>query len=362
MKRTVFISLLLFTVMLSISYSEDKQPETKSSAKQTAKHSDIGKKLDDLASFQHQHKKSIQSLSEKIDRQGKDQKTLSSNIKNTIDSIREFLDSTIDNLSTLQNKSEKELISLNNSVETLRADFFSAISHVEQQNVEALRNAQEQREIQINSMKEMIQSVKMTITADQSNQYSAISETITNLDQRITLLTEQLSKVSESVETKNNDNLLQTIDEKFTNYQESLKNIENTITTIVNNATAQLNTDMSNQIQSFKTDFSSLKQSIGNDLEQLNSQIVESKHEQQVELQSILKQLTQHINQHDQNISDYLVKAEESLDNTHLTWLLYSLIVVIIGLIIFIIWDRSSTVAPLLARIRRLEDNLVIEY
>jgi gas vesicle protein len=383
MKKTILTILLLAFFMLSLVYSEENPKksndgdQTKSQSSISSSIKSIEKKLNALINEQDQQKKSIREIGKKIDGHTNDQKIVEAHLKETLEknleAIRSSMDTRLSDLQESQKKSASEIMTINQFIEPLRSDFFSGISAVEQRYLDSLKNNKIQIEKQISTVNNMIIDIGKTLTADQSTNYSSINLNLANLDRKIISVNEQLNKLLDHSKGDGSEKFQQVISEQLMPIQDVLKNLENSVTHVLNDAISKLNSeisdhiqtlksDISNQMQQFHTNISRIKNSIKEDLEQMQSQIVENRHEQQLEVQSILKQLSQELNQHDKNISDHISITEKSLNHSHLTWLLYALMIVVVGLVIFIIWDRNSTVAPLLARIRRLEDNLVIEY
>ncbi|MBF0452521.1 MAG: hypothetical protein HQK75_17600 [Candidatus Magnetomorum sp.] len=374
MKKKVPLLVIMFSICwLSFVHSEDKsaaatvktsagKANTESSQAAIPKQTTFEKKLEALVNQQDQQQKSIQALAVKIDKQTEYQSAFQSTMKKNLESMQNHLDTKLTALADTQKNQDKiqsEFSKINESMETLRANIFQAISDVEQRNLDVLKNDHIEKEKQASAILDVLQEIKETITVGQSKHYSAINASMNSLDLRIVTLNDQ---ISENISAKKDDTIQQVLNDQLSSHQEVLKTMESHIQNLVNTMASQLNSDINTHIQGVKTDFSRLKQAISDDMANINTQVLEIKHEQQLELQSLVKQFSQDMTRHDQNISEAISKAEGSLNHSHLTWIIYGLVVVIVGLFIFIIWDRNTSVAPLLARIRRLEDNLVIEY
>ncbi|ETR73445.1 MAG: hypothetical protein OMM_00947 [Candidatus Magnetoglobus multicellularis str. Araruama] len=343
---------------------DQKQVQQKAKSKGQQK-STIENNLKSLISNQQKYHKSLQALGNQLDKQEVAYKKFQSDVTTQLHGIKKQINEKLDQMSDAtkanQEMYREELLAIDKRIQSLTANLFAALSESAQQNINRFQEYEMAQSNQIADITKLVQTLTVDITADQSQQYSAIEESSGKLSEQIMTINDRLGQIENQI-PKNAPDIEQAISEQFTDQKTFLNSIETNIKTLVTNSNAQLNANINDSIKQLKTDFSRFKQDIKDTMDQVSSQVIEIKHEQQIELQSLVKQLTRELNRHDQNILDSLIKAEQSLDTGFLTWLIYGLIILIIGLIIFIIWDRNSTVAPLIDRIRKLEDNLVIEY
>ena len=382
--KTKLTIILLSMIIIPFAYSEDKNTEVKqeqpakkqidSSSKSSGfKKQKIDEQIQTLMLQQKKLNKSLQTLIKTLNIESTNQKTFQSkiekkmeslhNIQNQLnDDIKQFATNKNDknNSDTLKSL-EKQLSSSINDLQTNVASVSSALTELSFKHSESFKNYQLENEKQISDLAEKINSFKI-ITAEQGKMYSTVTDSISQIDKRLVTLNEQFENFSNNLNGKEEVNITDILTEKFSSNEEIIKSVETNIQSLVKNTTSQLTSEIVNTIKALKNDIGRLKQNVSDEIDRINSQLLEFKHEQQQELQLITKQFSQEILQHDKNISESVLKIEESNKNKHLTWAIYGLVFVIFCLFGFIIWDRLSTVAPLIYRIQKLEDNLVIEY
>ncbi|KPA10908.1 conserved hypothetical protein, secreted [Candidatus Magnetomorum sp. HK-1] len=390
----VKLALIILSIIIIpfVSYSEENKTEInkeppQNEEKKVPNPSDSPKKtidqqIENLTNQQTRQNKSLQILIKTLNIQSTNQKSFQSKVDQSLQSLQTFQSQMNDEFKQLANSQKgkdnadsiKSLnLEINTSLESLRADLSSALSDTVQNNLKTLNNYQLENEKQINSLVDNVKAFQQSITTDQAKKYSTITASMTSVHQRVSALADQLTQFAMNFKGKDEVNVQKILTEKFSsnqdilteqfsNHQEILKSMEAKIQDIVNKTSSQLNSEISNTIKELKTDLSRLQQTVSDEIDKINGQVMEVKHEQQVQLESFTKQILEEIKKHDQNISNSIIIVEKSSNSNYLTWLIYSLIFIIICLFVFIIWDRMSTVAPLISRIRRLEDNLVIEY
>jgi len=375
MKNLIFLSTCLIILTVSATIQAVANDNTKDTNKATKVHTQvtpkkqtqavIEKKIDRLILQQKQHQELIMNLDKRIHKQESLQKKFQTDVSQQIKAVKQKMDHQW-TLQTEQAKKNQELIrsqsvEIDQQLQSLQANIFSSVSESTQYYDKTIQSHRNDLESQMNEIHTLIQNIQLTMMSDQSNRYSAIERSRDNLNSKMASIVDQLSQFQNQL-SEDKPDLQQILNEQVAAQQERFNTIETNIKNLVSNSNAQLNSDINETIRQLKSDFNRFKQEIDNAMSKISSQVLEIKHEQQIELQSLVKQLTKELNRHDQNISESLLKAEQNLNTIHLTWVIYGLICLIIGLIIFIIWDRNTTVAPLIARIRKLEDNLVIEY
>jgi len=364
------VILTVFTI--SRVMADDTAPKTvdpkkiqKQESTENQKSSALDNKIDNMILQQKQHHKSILDLDKGFNQQTSLQKQFQSDLTRQFNTIQKKMD---DQMSKLNDRTENnqaffksEIIKIENQLQVLQAELVSSVSTATQNFNSTLQTYRIDHENQINEIRTLITDMQTVLMSDQSNRYSAIEESRITLQTKMDTIAAQVGQFQKQL-SQDQPDVQQIINDQITAQQDRLNAIETNIKNQISNSNAQLNSDINDTIRQLKTDFSRFKQEIDDTMSKVSSQVLEIKHEQQIELQSLVKQLTKELNRHDQNMSDSLIKAEQSLDTNHLTWIIYGLLCLIIGLIVFIVWDRNSTVAPLIARIRKLEDNLVIEY
>jgi len=374
MKNTIyFMSILLILTVVTISQAtaDDKQQTNspKKIQKQTAptkqKNSTIEKKLDDLILKQNQYQKSIQRIDKGLDQQASFNKQFQTEVTQKFKIIQQQIKDQLKQVDDLTKGSKEQFrsdfLKIDNQLQILQTNMFESLSIATQNFNEILQAYRKDQDNQMNNIRTFVQDVQTNLISEQANRYSAIELSRNQLNSKIETMFDKLSKFQNQI-SQDQPDFQQILNNHVTAQQDRLDLIETNVKNLITNSNAQLNSDINDTIRQLKNDVNRFKQDIDDTMTQVSGQVLEIKHEQQIELQSLVKQLTKELNRHDQNISENLVKAEQTLDTNHLTWIIYGLFCLIIGLIGFIIWDRNTTVAPLIARIRKLEDNLVIDY
>jgi DNA repair exonuclease SbcCD ATPase subunit len=365
------ITIMVIITLLTISKAmgddnpqkeNDQKKIQKPAAPKKQKSSAIEKKIDDLIRQQKQQKKTILTLDKGIKQQVSLQKKSQSDVSQQFKAIQQQIDDQWKQFSD-RNKSNQALIrsEIDNQINTLLANFNTSLSQVAQNVNKTLLTDRNDRENNINAIRGLVKDVQTALLSDQSNRYSALEKSGENIRSTMEAMVEQLSQFNNQI-SQDKPDLQQIINDQLTALQDRLNAIETNVKNLISNSNAKLNSDLNDTIRQLKNDLNQFQQNIDDAMDKMSSQVLEIKHEQQIELQSLVKQLTKELNRHDQNITDSLIKAENTLDTSHLAWIIYALLFLIVCLIIFIVWDRISTVEPLIARIRKLEDNLVIEY
>jgi len=348
---------------ISLALAKDHPEKTKDQAKaQKQTNNSIEKKLDGLILQQEHHQKSIRSLEKGISKQASLQKSFQDDITQQFKSLQKHINNQLTQRADRVKKDQDTFQSeIHNQLQNMKASLILSLSETTQHFDNMMQTNRTNWDNQINEMRHMVQALQDALIAEQSSRYSSLELSGNKLQSEMESIDAQLATLQTHL-SQDKPDVQKIINDEITAQKDRFELIETNIKNLISNSNAQLNSDINETIRQLKNDFSRFKQEIDDNLNQMSTQILEIKHEQQIELQSLVKQLTKELNRHDQNIIDSLTKAEHTLDNTHLSWLIYGLLCLILGLIIYIVWDRNTTVAPLIARIRKLEDNLVIEY
>jgi len=358
----IILTMLTLSQAIADNQPHDQKTIQKQSATTKQKSSVIESKIDDIIRHQKQQQKSINNLDQGIKTQAGLQKQLKSDVTQQFTAIQQEIEEQWKQFSD-RNKNDQELVrsEIDRQINTLQANLNTSLSQVTQNVGNTLQSYKTEGENQINEIRVLVQDVQKSLMSYQSSRYSVLEESGNNIRLKMESIVEQLSQFNKQA-SQDKPDFQKILNDQLTAQQDRMNAIETNVKNLISNTNAQLNSDINDTIRQLKNNFSQFKQEIDDAMNKMSSQVLEIKHEQQIELQSLVKQLTKELNRHDQNITDSLIKTEKALDTSHLTWIIYALLFLIICLIIFIVWDRNSTVEPLIARIRKLEDNLVIEY
>jgi len=395
-KPTVFI---LFMLALTISWAvaddkPNKANKPKAAHQVTQKNPvqnirAVETKIEQVIAEQKNDQKRIKTLTQKIDQQAAHQKSQLSDVTEKIELFQQNISKQVSRLSkntqglqsgmitmgqnihALQTAFQAQQLTMNQNIQALSANIESRLSEVTQDQHDWLETIQSRQAQQIHEITLIINHMKSEIAKVQANQYSAMDTSgnslnqqkvaLAKMNQQLIVLSDDLTQLQSQLSGSDQD-INQVLAPHFKAQDDSISSIETNLKNLINNSQSQLNSDISTKIRDTKTELNRFRQNIDDSLQQVNSGVMEIKHEQQIELQSMVKQLTKEINRLDQNISDSLSKTAQTLNHTHLTWVIYGLVGLIIGLILYIVWDRNATVVPLIERIQKLENNLVIEY
>lgn len=364
--------MVIFTVLTIYQAVADDKQQTNNpnkDQKQTAppkqKSSNIEKKFEDLILQQKKYHTSIQRIDKSLDQQSRINKEFQSDVTQQFKTIQQQMKDQLkafkDRTKNSQDQFRSDILKIDNQLQSLQTNMFASLSIVTQNFNEMLQTNRKDQDVQISEIRTFIQDVQTNLMAEQSNRYSSIELSRENLNAKIESVVDKLSQFQNQF-SQDQPDLQEIMNSQIKAQQDRLGLIETNVKNLITNSNAQLNSDINDTIGQLKNDFNRFKQYIDDSMNQISGQVLEIKHEQQIELQSLVKQLTKELNRHDQNISESLIKTEQILDTNHLKWIIYGLLCLIIALFGYIIWDRNTTVAPLVDRIRKLEDNLVIDY